>query len=65
MAKPSTIIYIDASHGASGDMLLAAFLDLGFPLTELKKLLSELALPPEILSVKKVKKGHFTGLHID
>lgn len=60
-----TSIYIDASNGVSGDMLLGAFLDLGFPVHELKKLLSELHFPSNVVTLKKARRGHFAGIHVE
>jgi len=61
----SSIIYIDASSGVSGDMLLAAFLDLGFPANELYSLLDKLNLPKETVSLKKIKRGIYEPLLLE
>ncbi len=60
-----SILYIDASSGVSGDMLLAAFLDLGFPDNELYSLLDELHLPKETISFKKIKRGIYKPLLLE
>jgi pyridinium-3,5-bisthiocarboxylic acid mononucleotide nickel chelatase len=50
------IAYLDCSNGVSGDMFLAALLDAGIKLKELKKMLSGLAISGYSLSLEKVAK---------
>ena len=40
----SRILYFDCFNGASGDMVLGAFLDAGLPLEELRRALGSLAI---------------------
>ncbi|WP_243355889.1 nickel pincer cofactor biosynthesis protein LarC [Bacillus litorisediminis] len=52
------ILYLDCQSGISGDMTLAALIDLGADLSYIKDELSKLAIDPFTLSIKKVdKKG--------
>ena len=51
------IAYLDCSSGVSGDMLLAALLDTGIKVTDLRKLLSKLDISGYTIGVKKVRKG--------
>ena len=54
-------LYFDCFSGASGDMILGALLDLGFPLDILKDSLSSLDLHGYSLSVEKVKRSSITA----
>jgi uncharacterized protein (TIGR00299 family) protein len=57
-------VYIDASSGVSGDMILGAFLDLGIALSAFQKKMSELKLPIEI-AIKEVQRASLRGLKVD
>lgn len=57
-------VYIDASSGASGDMILGALLDLGIAPSAFRKKMSELKLPVEI-AIKEVKRASIRGLKVD
>ncbi len=57
-------IYIDASSGVSGDMILGALLDLGIAPQAFQKKMAELKLPVEI-TVKQVKRVSLRGLKVD
>lgn len=51
-------IYLDVTHGAAGDMLLASFIDLGMPIDRLTATISKLGLPHFRLdAVSVVKSG--------
>ncbi|MBU0635168.1 MAG: nickel pincer cofactor biosynthesis protein LarC [Candidatus Omnitrophica bacterium] len=52
------IAYFDCCWGASGDMILAAFIDLGLSIKSLKQELSKLKIGKFDLSTKKVRRGH-------
>jgi hypothetical protein len=52
----SKIAYIDPFSGISGDMLLGAFLDLGFPLENLEKVVAGLHIPGCSLKAERTKK---------
>ncbi len=49
------ILYVDASAGVSGDMLLAAMLNLGFPLQRLQRLLRRLNLGDVRIVTERVR----------
>src|SRR3972149_8081446 len=55
------IAYFDCFSGASGDMILGALLDAGFPFDVLKDSLSSLDLRGYDLSVEKVKRSSITA----
>ena len=57
-------VYIDASSGVSGDMILGALLDLGIAPSAFQKKMAELKLPVEI-SVKEVKRASLRGMKVD
>lgn len=52
-----TVLYVDCSSGASGDMLLAACLDLGWPLWKLRRLLGRLGLKGLCVRTERVHRG--------
>ncbi len=51
------ILYFDCFSGASGDMLLAAFLDAGLPLGDLRRALGSLALEDCTVGAEKVLRA--------
>lgn len=53
--------YFDLPCGAAGDMLLAALLDMGFPLALLTEQLSSLQIEPIAISLDTVQRGGVTG----
>lgn len=55
------IAYFDCFSGISGDMILGAFLDLGFPKKLLRQTLSQIPLPELRLLVKREERSHITG----
>lgn len=56
-------IYFDASSGLSGDMILAALLDLGFPAKQFQAKMAELRLPVKI-EAKEVLRAGLRGLKV-
>jgi hypothetical protein len=57
-------VYIDASSGISGDMILGALLDLGVDAALFKEKMAALRLPVDI-SVRRVRRGGFRALKAD
>jgi uncharacterized protein (TIGR00299 family) protein len=51
------VLYLDCFSGASGDMLLGAFLDLGLPLDELTRALGSLAIDGADVSAERVDRA--------
>lgn len=65
MSKPETILWIDATAGASGDMILGALVDLGAPLSAVKRAVSALRLRGVRLARKSVVRGAVAATKID
>jgi uncharacterized protein (TIGR00299 family) protein len=57
-------VYLQATAGLSGDMILAALLDLGVPTAAFKRRLAALKLPVRI-GVREVRRGGLRGLKVD
>jgi pyridinium-3,5-bisthiocarboxylic acid mononucleotide nickel chelatase len=55
------MLYLDCFSGASGDMMLGAFLDLGLPIDALKGALGSLALEYGDISAEKVTRAGVTA----
>ena len=62
-----TILYLDCQAGISGDMTVAALLDLGVPLEYLCAELDKLKLPPDSykLSTSRTERQHLAALKFD
>lgn len=60
------LLYLDAGAGISGDMTVAALIDLGVPLHHLRKHLAVLCLPPDsfTLAAERVERRGMAGLHL-
>ena len=56
MSTAPRILFVDGGAGAAGDMILAALLDLGVPLSPLRRALGTLPLPTWSLSTTKVER---------
>ena len=59
------IAYFDCFSGASGDMILASFLDAGMPLAHLEKELAKLKVSGYRLKKTKVNKNGFAAVKFD
>jgi uncharacterized protein (TIGR00299 family) protein len=61
------ILYLDCYAGISGDMTVAALLDLGVPLEHLQAELAKLSLPPDsyTLSTQHTERQHMPALKFD
>jgi len=61
------ILYFDCYAGISGDMTVAALLDLGVPLEHLRAELAKLALPADSysLSIQQTERRHIPALKFD
>jgi len=57
-------VYFDAKSGLSGDMILAALLDLGVPRAEFKRRIAGLGLPVR-LKIGDVERSYFRALKVD
>ncbi len=57
------VIYLDCFSGAAGDMLLAAFIDAGLPVPELKAALGSLGVGHE-LEVSRVVRAGISATHV-
>ncbi|MDO5552144.1 MAG: nickel pincer cofactor biosynthesis protein LarC [Planctomycetia bacterium] len=59
------ILYIDASHGVSGDMFLGAFVDLGVPFSLLQNIVASLGISGLTLTRQEVIRGAFRACKVD
>jgi uncharacterized protein (DUF111 family) len=62
-----TVAWVDASAGASGDMLLGALIDAGVPLRVITAAIDAVSPEPVELSVERVTRGGLaaTRCHVD
>ena len=65
MSEPETILWIDATAGASGDMILGALVDLGAPFSAVKRAVGGLRLHGVRLAQKSVVRGAVAAAKID
>ncbi len=59
------IAYFDCFAGISGDMILAALIDAGLNINQLKKELNKLSLPPYEFKTSRVKKNGIGGANVE
>lgn len=59
-----TILYFDCFSGVAGDMVLGAFLDIGMPLTHLKKELRKLGVGGFALEIKPAGEHDIAGTNL-
>ena len=57
MSEPTRILWIDATAGAAGDMILGALVDLGVPLGRVRDALRGLPLSGWTLSTRRVQRA--------
>jgi uncharacterized protein (TIGR00299 family) protein len=64
---PGTVVWVDASSGASGDMLLGALLGAGVPLDVLRRAVDAVAPEPVTLRVEEVRRNGLaaTRCHVE
>ncbi len=58
------LLYIDASAGLSGDMLLASLLDLGLPLSSVPQTAYALKLPPLSIKTERVNRAGYSATRV-
>ncbi|MDD5019002.1 MAG: LarC family nickel insertion protein [Candidatus Omnitrophica bacterium] len=58
-------VYLDPVGGISGDMTVAAFIDLGVPVSAIKRELGKLALGGYALTTHRVQRGHLRALRFE
>lgn len=63
--EPSTTLWIDATEGASGDMLLAALIDAGANAESIATVLNTIAPGKLHLQKRRVQRGPFSALKVD
>jgi len=61
----TTIAYLDCFAGASGDMLLGALLDSGWPLAELQVVVDRLGLGAVTVEAARLVKHGLAGTHVE
>ncbi|GAB2448550.1 nickel pincer cofactor biosynthesis protein LarC [Nocardioides hungaricus] len=67
MTQPLVRLWVDASSGASGDMLLGALVGAGVPLAVLQDAVDAVAPEPIVLRVEEVRRGGLaaTRVHVE
>lgn len=65
MSREEKVLWLDATAGASGDMILGALVDLGAPFPAVKRAVASLALKGVRLTRRKVVRGAVSATKID
>jgi uncharacterized protein (TIGR00299 family) protein len=65
MKNKNRTLFIDASAGASGDMILGALVDLGVPLAHIRRALNSLPLDGWTLRSRKITRCGIAGRKVD
>ncbi len=65
MSRRETVLWLDATAGASGDMILGALVDLGVPLSRVKKAVASLGLRGVRLARSAAVRGAVSATKID
>ncbi|GAB4574390.1 MAG: nickel pincer cofactor biosynthesis protein LarC [Anaerolineae bacterium] len=58
------IAYLEPFAGASGDMLLGALLDAGWPMADLQAVVRSFAMPGVTVEARRVQSRHLTGTQV-
>lgn len=64
MSAPRRVLWVDATAGASGDMILGALIDLGVPLARVREALRSLPIEGWTLSSRRVTRGAMAARHV-
>ncbi|MGB0101572.1 MAG: nickel pincer cofactor biosynthesis protein LarC [Nocardioides sp.] len=67
MSRPGASVWVDASSGASGDMLLGALVGAGVPVDVLQRAIDTVAPEPVVLRTEQVRRGTLaaTRCHVE
>jgi uncharacterized protein (TIGR00299 family) protein len=65
MSRKNRTLFIDASAGASGDMILGALVDLGVPMSHLRQALNSLPIDGWTLRSRKITRCGIAGRKVD
>jgi uncharacterized protein (TIGR00299 family) protein len=65
MGKSERLLFIDASAGASGDMILGALVDLGVPLARIRRAIEGLEIDGWSLRSRKIDRCGIAGRKVD
>ena len=64
MTPPPLLLYLDCTAGASGDMVLAGFLDMGLPLVFLQKIIRQLGFSQVAIIPKRISRNGIPALSV-